>query len=260
MLSLQDKLALALTSAGSQRKLAAALGVSHQKVGRWLRAGQPAIIDPTTGYVMRAKAPESVPIEAAPIINAAFKLHISVTKDQAKADGLPFNPESPAFAFRGIMKNGEKGERVIVENTEFIKPDLRQKIITDAGKSKKYLQVSVRSKVRLKDYARKAAEKEIEGGRRFETDNSLSKKILQTLLKTNKVIVADDDILPIFTKYESLQGRNAANSVEKKLSSKHEASAESLADEYLFQVMPEKRRRQSIEKQTNKPRAKPRKR
>ena len=43
-LTSQAKLALAITSAGSQRNLAKLLGVTHQKVGRWLREGEHATL------------------------------------------------------------------------------------------------------------------------------------------------------------------------------------------------------------------------
>ena len=240
MLSLQDKLALALTSAGSQRKLAALVGVSHQKIGRWLREGVPATIDPETGYLIKSAGVKSIPKEAAPLIDTAFRIHISVTKDQAKADGIPFNSNFPAFAERKLLKTRQKGDRVVIENTEFINPDLRAKVIEGAQQSKKYLQVSVRSKVNLVKYFQRGAADEIKQyDRKYETVKGLGKKILDSFLARQNKILPTDQIQPIYTKYENISKDSRAGAVRgvaKKLRAKHESSAVSLADEILFQV------------------------
>lgn len=239
-LSLQDKLALALTSAGSQRKLAALVGVSHQKIGRWLREGVPATIDPTTGYLIKSAGAKFIPPEAAPLIDTAFKIHIALTKDQAKADGIPFNSAFPAFAERKLLKTGKKGDRVVIENTEYINSELRNKIIEKAQKSKKYLQVSIRSKVNLVRYFQRVAQEEInKTNRRYETPKTLGKKIMNSFLARQNKIEPNEDILPIFTKYENISKDSrpgVENRVNRKLSAKHESAAVSLADEILFQV------------------------
>ena len=138
-LSNQDKLALALTSAGSMRNLAKLVGVTHQKIGRWLREGEP------TGA-------KKIPADATGAIDAVFQLHKDVTKDQAKIDRFPYNPQAPVFAERPTLRNGKPGERLAVNNTEYIKPQLRNKIFEDLQKTKQIQGISVRSQINLRSY------------------------------------------------------------------------------------------------------------
>ena len=226
------------------------MGVSHQKVGRWLREGEKAVIDPYSGLVLKQAGAKSIPAEYSQQIDFVFNIHKGITREQAKADKLPFNPEAPAFAARGIMKNGKKGDRVIVENTQYIKPDLRIKVLEDAQKSKQYLQASVRSKINKRDYAKRAAENEIKNGRRFETVKSLAKKILASIEGTRRIKTIDavEETMPLFTRYENISAGTrpgAIKAIEKKLNEKHAPSAQELADEFLFQV---DNRRQPIAK------------
>ena len=246
MLTLQDKLALALTSAGSQRRLAALVGVSHQKIGRWLREGVSAIVDPTTGYVIRQAGAKEIPPDAAAAINTAFKLHIAVSKDQAKADGIPFNSNYPVFQSRPDLRTGAPGARVVVENTQYIKPDLRAKVIDAAQKSRRYLSASVRSTVNFVEYSRRLAAAEIAHKKlRFDTPVNLGMQKMREFLAGR--ILPTDNALPIYTKREniSIDARaNAAQAVEKKLRQKHQHTAIDYADEFLFQL-DERNRRQT---------------
>lgn len=243
MLSNQDKLALALTSAGSQRALAKIMGVSHQKIGRWLREGQPAIVDPTTGYQIRQAGAREIPDAATPLIDLAFTIHRDISKAQAVEDGIPFNPYAPTYDRKGIKRDGEKGDRVFTENTEFIKPELRTEILQDKQKSKKYLQASVRSTINIKRYFEKVAQDEIEKYKRKRTNKKkLGKQIMDSFLKANNKIIESDELMPLFTQYENISpGTDTRRSVEqinKKLKVKHEANASSLADQFLFQLIP----------------------
>ena len=71
-LTQQDKLALALTSAGSMRSLAKQLGITHQKVGRWLREGEPGGI-------------KAIPAAASQAIGKVFTHHVKLAKEVATA-------------------------------------------------------------------------------------------------------------------------------------------------------------------------------
>lgn len=246
MLSLQDKLALAITSAGSQRALAKLVGVSHQKIGRWLREGQPATIDPTTGYVIHQAGAREIPPEYTANINAAFELHKDVSRDQAKADKLPFNEHAPTFDFRGIMRNGQPGERVITLDTKYIHPELRTEILEHKQKSKKYLQASIRSTVNLKRYFQRVAADEIKKyNRKRTTPARLGKQIMDGFLHRSGKIIDADERMPLYTRYENISpGTNARSSIDainRKLREKHEPHAIAPADEFLFQLMPQKR-------------------
>lgn len=138
-LTSQDKLALALTSAGSMRNLAKLVGVSHQKIGRWLREGQP-------------NGARSIPTDAAAAINVAFTFHKDITKQQAKIDRIPYNPEAPVFFERPTLRNGKPGERLAANNTSYISRELRDQIFTALHKTRQVTNIAVRSIVNLRSY------------------------------------------------------------------------------------------------------------
>ena len=142
-LSNQDKLALALTSAGSMRNLAKLVGVSHQKIGRWLREGEP------TGA-------KKIPAEATAAINVAFAFHKDITKQQAKIDRFPYNPLAPVFVERPTLRNGSPSDRVLVDNTQYIRPELRDQILENLKDTNQIIGVAVRSQVNLRSYLKLA--------------------------------------------------------------------------------------------------------
>lgn len=174
----QEKLALALTSAGSQRALAKLVGVSHQKIGRWLREGIPATIDPTTGYLIASAGAKTIPLDALPAINQAFEIHQDIAQAQAKADNLPYDPKTPIYARRINHQDGAVGNRVLVENTQYIRDELRDRVIESTARSKKYYKVTVRSIVNLYAYASKAASIDLEKTTSFKTKNKREKNRL----------------------------------------------------------------------------------
>jgi hypothetical protein len=237
-LSNQDKLALALTSAGSQRALAKIIGVSHQKIGRWLREGVPATIDPTTGYLIHSAGIKHIPDEASDAINLAFEIHKQVTKDQARADKLPYSATVPVFIERKLLRTGAKGERVAADNTEFIKGPLRDEFMRKVQKSEKFINASVRSTVSIKRYFDKAAKAEIKATGRRITAKKLSQHMQDSFMGR---IVETDEKVPLYTKYENIgpgTGRNdlALRGINQKLKEKHEPAAIAFADAYLFQL------------------------
>ena len=84
MLSKQEKLALIMTSAGSMRNAASLIGITHQKLGRWLREGEQGGV---------SHIPDDPAIDYA--INVAFSIHKDIARDQALSDGVPFNAKAP---------------------------------------------------------------------------------------------------------------------------------------------------------------------
>lgn len=119
-LTLADKLALIYTSAGSQRKVAALTGLSHQQVGRILRAQSEG----------RSIAAYEKRTDIAAAIDVGFRIHSDVTRDVARQQGLPFDAAVPIYAARQPLKTRAvvQGERVIFRGT----PDETSKFV--AGK------------------------------------------------------------------------------------------------------------------------------
>jgi hypothetical protein len=205
-LSAQDKLALALTSYGSTRALARDLGVSHQKVGRWLREGQRDEL----GHLIGAA---SIPADALGAIDTVFQIHAELAREQAKIDRLPFNKAAPVFVERKLMRTGEKGERALAEHTQFIRPDLRVATFKQAAQSKKYLQGSVRSQIDLKRYFKQlAADKIRERGWRM-SPAELARSMLQSFVnkeaKQKNRIIDKAEPFPLFTQYEDISARRS---------------------------------------------------
>ena len=149
-LSLQEKVALIYTSAGSQRKVADLLGLSHQQVGRILKAGSPEL----GGYPSNSRALKNPALAEA--VNFGFSIHKELARRQAKADNIPFDPKLPVFARNLPHKDGKPGGRVAAEHTHWLPDSLRKQWITLAFKSRKYAAVSVQSVVALYDYMRQA--------------------------------------------------------------------------------------------------------
>ena len=91
------------------RALARELGVSHQKVGRWLREGEPQSIDahgniPTNKDgtpKLYGRIPEDIDAQ----LNWVFNRHREVTKQQAIADGVPYNATVPVYTERRYLEN-----------------------------------------------------------------------------------------------------------------------------------------------------------
>lgn len=142
----QEKLALAITSAGSQRQLAALVGVSHQKIGRWLREG-------------REGGAKVIPDYALPAIDLAFDLHRDVSRAQARRDRLPFDGDLPVYAHRPNLRKVDRetqvpipGERVIVTPANYMSTDLREDTIAAFQKTGQFVTVSVQSLVNLYSY------------------------------------------------------------------------------------------------------------
>lgn len=122
------------------------MGVTHQKIGRWLREGQ-------DGGAKR------IPEYALPEIDLAFAIHRDIAKAQARANHLPYTADAPVFVQRPRMrkidaKTGEQmqGDRMIVSHTGFLSPDLRDRVIAAMHRTGQFIAVSVRSLVNLYSY------------------------------------------------------------------------------------------------------------
>ena len=250
-LSSQDKLALALTSAGSMRNLAKLVGVSHQKIGRWLREGEP------TGA-------KKIPAEATDAINVAFAFHKDVTKQQAKLDRFPYNPQAPVFAERPTLRNGKPGERLAVNNTEYIKPQLRNKIFEDLQKTKQIQGISVRSQINLRSYLKaKPTDNASEVSRKFKirtpTDERGRLTLLGSFKKREKTSPGTGFIAPInITAVDFRPQADIELSINNinTLLKKHSPHATVFADQFLIQTLPGQYENQSKPKRQSAKRTK----
>ena len=250
-LSSQDKLALALTSAGSMRNLAKLVGVSHQKIGRWLREGEP------TGA-------KKIPAEATDAINVAFAFHKDVTKQQAKLDRFPYNPQAPVFAERPTLRNGKPGERLAVNNTEYIKPQLRNKIFEDLQKTKQIQGISVRSQINLRSYLKaKPTDNASEVSRKFKIRTSTDERGRLTLLgsfkKREETSPGTGFIAPInITAVDFRPQADIELSINNinTLLKKHSPHATVFADQFLIQTLPGQYENQSKPKRQSAKRTK----
>lgn len=168
-LSLRDKLALIYTSAGSQRNVAALVGISHQKVGRLLHEWEHG------GYKPDSRVWSDPDLNRA--VDLAFSIHADIARDQARADGLPFDPAFPVYRERLPMHHAKRtidpktgliymtpqfhadgspvmvpGLRAVVKHAHWISDDLRGRILAHASKSRAFHNVSAGTWLDLKSY------------------------------------------------------------------------------------------------------------
>ena len=145
-LSLRDKIALIYSSAGSQRSVAALVGVSHQKIGRILHAPEHG------GYSPESRVLTDPGLIAA--VNQAFAIHKDVTREQARIDALPYDPKVPIFAARMEFQEGPRagipGDRVEAQHLHWVSDSLKSQWLADMHASKKYAAVSIGSIVDLR--------------------------------------------------------------------------------------------------------------
>jgi hypothetical protein len=243
-LSSQAKLALAITSAGSQRNLAKLLGVTHQKVGRWLREGEPGGI-------------KQIPREATDIINQAFRFHKDVTKAQAKADRLPYDPALPVYATRPTLRNGKPGERILISGTEYIRPDTRDAVFESLQKSKQINAISVRSKVDIRSYLQlKPSATNAQVLRAFKIRGARDSDGRNTLMQSFKYQQAREEKkqkgraleggslmeMAVYTRMTNFSPRAdiglSLRDIASNLRQKHEPHSAAPADQYLVQTLP----------------------
>lgn len=151
-LSIADKLALLYTSAGSQRAIAAATGISHQTIGRILHAQM-------LGDTARVERYEARP-DLARVIDRALTKHTTKARETARAQGLPFTSEIPIYQARMpyVKRDGEiiDGNRVLAEHMHWVSDRLRIAWVARMHRSGKFANVTVRSRVNLRDYNRQA--------------------------------------------------------------------------------------------------------
>ena len=254
-LSLQDQVALIYTSQGSQRAVARLLGLSHQKVGRILKAGQEG------GYKSDAPTLRDPALRAQ--VERGFETHRAIVRRQAQADRLPFNSALPVFyarlprtvtAERVDPRTGEivrvpvidpatgkprtvPGDRVAAQNIHFMSDQLRAQWLAKTAASGKFAAASVGSMVNLAVYKKKGEAAQRGKGPRTDKAKASRKSIVQK-------IEAGQVLSPMYSKPIPLDFPAARinREVNKVLREKHgpatgpELPGTQLADRILFQV------------------------
>lgn len=242
-LTLQDKLALAMTSAGSQRNLAALVGVSHQKIGRWLKSAHPE------QYPEGQAAKRGIPGEYADAINQAFRMHAQVSKEQAEIDRIPFNKNAPAFLYRPTRSQPDAQGKPILsditlaDHTNFMRDEVRNKIIQGAQDSGQFKSAVVRSVVELHRYFKQRAsevlnEEKARGVRRTTKmrPQTLAEHMLKDWIDRNRRETGESSIDPstpfaLYTQRQFIDQDNApkgtrfaVNQINDKLRQKHQTA------------------------------------
>lgn len=228
-----------MTSAHSQRRLAALAGVSHQQVGRWLK--------PKDDGTYR-----KIPDIYQDGINQAFDIHKSIAKDQAKIDQIPYSDAYPVYLHRGLLtkkdKDGNpvKGDRVIATDTQWLDHSLRERFLRAMYKTGKFDYATIRSFVDVLKYADNKAQNELdENPNRRISRATLAAKILASFYGSDNVkqIQLGNYAQHFYTQKEffGMDANNESQSIHSllsKLRQKHEPAAINLADEFVFQTYP----------------------
>jgi len=245
-LTSQEKLALLMTSAGSQRNAAALVGVTHQKLGRWLREGE-------------AGGVKSIPDDAATraAIDNAFAMHVEVSKEQARRDGVPFLASAPVYMERRYLSRPDPrtgrpvlGDRVFAEHTQFISQKLRRQWTESVVRSERFYKVNVRSTVDLRSYRGFSPETGIVDKRKRERQRHNAQRDLKHFLDVESRkrgrIVDKTEPFPLYTRslptVPGYKATDIANALESLLNEKHAPAASgpgtAFASEYLLQLFP----------------------
>lgn len=212
-LTLREKIALIYTSAGSQRNVAALVGISHQKIGRILKAGFEG------GYPLNSRALRDPGLAEA--VNVAFGIHTDIARQQARVDGIPFTAALPVFYARMPKLDGTPGDRIAATHTHWLPDRLRNAWIGWIQKTRKFYAMSVQSIINLEFYNNRA-EKAFRGVKRTETQKLFRKEF--TAMKKAGVTH-----MPVNTPYTPLDIAFPLSDViadlDDKLRSKHEPAA-----------------------------------
>jgi hypothetical protein len=277
-LSLADKLALIYTSAGSQRKVAAFVGLSHQQVGRILKAREEG--RSLDAYEKRYDVQASV--------DTALEIHTDLVRGVAKRHGLPFNAALPIYAERlplkhkGVFVNGELvfkaspekiaeyleengdelrasgkvqvktllGERVGALNLHWLSDKIRNAWITSNAKSGKYYSASVGSLVDLRKYNKQSNENQKTTGR------PRNRKKLEAKDQIARALREGIDRQRVFTPYQPMDprfpGSIVAQSIEQQLQTRHAPATGAPGTAYADQVLLQLDTRKSKDGDTRK--------
>lgn len=226
-LSIADKLALMLTSAGSQRRLAAYIGASHQQVGRWVKGAR---VNEETGNV--TNEPRDALIRAN--IENAFKQYRTAVYAQSRHDRIAYAKDAPVNFYR---LPGAPGLRVVAENTGALRQEVFDTAIRQHVESGQYYEISVRSIVNLQAYFDRGEEKykaQRDRGGEVAERMKIHRASLEKRLNDGK------NLLPIWTRRENTMNvstETTLSHLHKKLREKHEPATSLPGTVFADQIM-----------------------
>jgi hypothetical protein len=240
-LAAQDKLALIRTGFTSDRAMARALGVTHQKLGRWLREGLDGGVKkiPDDPFTQRA-------------IDISFYQHRLECQRQALKDQIPYLYQAPAFMFRKFLKrtdadgNPEKGSRVFVEDAHFIRDDLRNEILIQAAKTGDYYETMIRSLVDLYAYLQRSIDDEYKIKKKRYYRREVAEYMTESIERKYGVIIDQPMLGYVTTPHGALHmdalraDRREIGPLNNRLKEKHEPATSTpgtkFADTFIIQM------------------------
>jgi hypothetical protein len=264
--TLPEKVALAYTSLGSQRAVARDLGLSHQQVGRLLRAAQG--IGPAEGGL----APDSRVLRRPEVVEAVeqgYRRHVERARAMARRDDIPFSPAVPIAYQRLPMIYTERREVVDPSTGEITQRDvpvldergrpvkvpgdrigalfigwvpqrIREEWVRSVQKTDRFVSASVSSLVNLKRYLKKGDQR-LRGQPRTEKQKQFKRNMTRILREADH-----DKAARVFSTYTRLDAGFPAElvrdglraGVEKQAQALDEGAQGKLADQVLLQYRP----------------------
>lgn len=210
------------------RALAAELGVSHQRIGRWLRGESLGAFD--------KRSPRFDPF-ASEGLNIGFKAHARACERIANRHGIPFDPELPVYWHLKPRKDGKLGDRVFAEHTQWIGKEMRMWIFERLRTTGLFAMAQIGSEVDLVLYFDQADERQ--GRKRRNRSQEQGRETLRQRLENGETRSK------IYTKRQDFgikSTRDNLFNLEELLRIKHEPATggpgTSLASSYVLQLMP----------------------
>ncbi len=249
-LTLREKLALSLTSYGNVSRMARDIGITPYRLRSWLREGEPALIDPSTGDTLRRAGvkliPDDVITKAA--INEVFNAHKKRSKQVANFFDIPYSDKYPVFQFQKPRQNETKSDRTFVIGTEYLGDWLRARVIESLQETREYYSLVSRSVINLADYNKNTDKTRDSRFPINKTQKSYRDEIKQKIKSGQKYGViytgrirmgpfVSDNTLDFPTPSEVIQDLDYFLNAKHKPATGEEGSA--LADQLVFQLIPQ---------------------
>ena len=192
-LSIPEQVAMLYTASGSQREVARRLGITHQRVGRLLKAAV------GIGRLEGGLDPGSSALRAPDLVAGLareYPKHVAMARAQARKDGIPFSAEVPIYYRRLPMPLKQRavivdpatgeietdrygkpivrlvpvfdeqgkpvmvpGARVEAPHLHWVNQQLRDRWLTHKQRTDKFVSSSVGSLVNLRLYQKQADER-----------------------------------------------------------------------------------------------------
>jgi hypothetical protein len=176
-----------------------------------------------------------------------FRLHKDVTKAQANADRLPFDPKLPIYAQRPTLRNGKPGERLLIDNTQYLKPETRNRVFESLHDTKQVNAISVRSVVSIRSYLglpENASNKQVMRAFKIRgaKDTQGRKTLIQGFADQAQRVGGSVANMSVLTRMTDFSPRAdiglSLSDINAKIRQKHEPHSNKPADQFLVQTIP----------------------